>query len=209
MKKVFCLIILMVAASQTLFAQMTCDQGFQRLQDGNKRFRTDTSQHPNRTSERRQEIAAKQKPFAVIVGCSDSRVAPEILFDEGLGDLFIVRVAGNVVGPLEQDSIEYSVLYLDSVIVMVLGHENCGAVNAVVQGQTKDIEAVASLIFPAVSQTKKEPGDKLKNAIKANVRNVVSQLSTSPVLSDMIKKNKLCIKGGYYNFHTGEVEVLN
>ena len=95
----------------------------------------------------------EQKPFAIILGCSDSRVSPEILFDQGIGDLFIVRVAGNVAGPVELDSIEYAALYLKSSLVLVLGHENCGAITAVLDGQTKEIEHVADLIAPAIQGT--------------------------------------------------------
>lgn len=180
----------------------------QALVEGNKRFISNQSLHPDRTSERRLETAEKQEPFATILGCSDSRVAPEIIFDQGIGDLFIVRVAGNVVGPVELDSIEFSALYLHSSAILVLGHENCGAVKAVLEGATKDIEAVASLIEPAIRQSKKESGNQLENAIKDNVKMIVNQLKKSPVLHDLIEKKKLEIIGGYYHFQTGQVEFL-
>lgn len=180
----------------------------QRLMEGNNRYVKDSSTHPNRAEERRLETAEQQEPFAIIVGCSDSRVSPEILFDQGIGDLFVVRVAGNVVGPIELDSIEYSALYLHSSLIFVMGHENCGAVGAVLAGTTKDIEAVASLIEPAIQQSKAEKGDRLENAIKDNVMNVVAQLKKAPPLQKLIKEKKLTIAGGYYHFRTGEVEMV-
>jgi len=180
----------------------------ERLIEGNKRFVENKSLHPNRSLERRQQTASKQEPFAIIVSCSDSRVPSEILFDQGIGDLFIVRVAGNVIGPLEVASIEYSVLYLHSQLIFVLGHENCGAVQAVLAGTTKNIEPIASLIEPAVKTTAQMPGNHLENAVKKNVQRVVEYLQDKPLLKELIAEKKLLIKGGYYNFHTGKVELL-
>ncbi|MES2344616.1 MAG: carbonic anhydrase [Chlamydiota bacterium] len=200
--------LLILSISSCIQAEMNPETAFNRLTDGNKRFVSDQSIHPDRTAERREETAAKQEPFAAILGCSDSRVSPEILFDQGIGDLFIVRVAGNVVGPIELASLEYSVLYLHSSLVVVLGHENCGAVGAVLEGKSKDIEPIASLIEPAVKKTEKAPGDRLENTIKENVSMVTAELQKNPALKQRIDKGALLIKGGYYNFHSGEVEFL-
>lgn len=179
-----------------------------RLMDGNQRYVQDRLLHPNRSQESRQAVASGQTPFAVILGCSDSRVSPEIIFDQGIGDLFIVRVAGNVLGPLELDSIEYSAIYLKSALILVLGHENCGAVTAVVEHQTRDIEAIATLIEPAVVASREMPGPRLENAIKTNVRMVVEQLKKSPALARLIEEGKLAVAGGYYRLNSGAVEVL-
>ncbi len=205
MKKTF---LFCIAFFQTCFAEMTPEIALQKLVDGNQRFSQDESLHPDRTSERRDELKTLQQPFACIVGCSDSRVSPEIIFDQGIGDLFIVRVAGNVIGPLELDSIDYSAIYLHSSIVVVLGHENCGAIDAVLKGTTKDIEAVAKLLQPAAQATKDQKGNRLEDTIKANVRLVVEQLKKTRVISQYIKEKKLTVVGGYYNFHTGLVELL-
>ncbi|MBS0624561.1 MAG: carbonic anhydrase [Verrucomicrobia bacterium] len=186
----------------------TPEEALKTLMDGNERFATDQSLHPDRTSERRQETAQVQEPFAIILGCSDSRVSPEILFDQGIGDLFIVRVAGNVLGPVELDSIDFSAFYLHSSLIMVLGHENCGAVTAVISGQTKSIEAVANLIQPAAFKTRHQKENRLENTIKENVRIVVKQLKNSPVIAELIRQKKIDVVGGYYNFHTGEVELI-
>jgi carbonic anhydrase len=175
---------------------------------GNQRYVHEKLLHPNRSLESRRAVALSQNPFAVIVGCSDSRVSPEILFDQGIGDLFVVRVAGNVVGPLELDSIEFSALYLKSSIILVLGHENCGAIKAVVERNTKDIESVAALIEPAVKLAAPMPGNVIENTAKTNVRLMVNYLKSSPVLSRLIKDGKIDVVGGYYHLATGQVELL-
>ncbi|OGN63653.1 MAG: carbonic anhydrase [Chlamydiae bacterium RIFCSPHIGHO2_12_FULL_49_9] len=181
----------------------TPPESLKLLLEGNERYVGDKLLHPNRSLERREEIASKQKPFATIVGCSDSRVAPEIIFDQGLGDLFVVRVAGNVVGPVELDSIEYSVKYLGSSLVLVLGHESCGAITAVMEGETADIEDVADLIKPAIKGAKT-----VEEAIKANVRAVVAGLKKTSILKGFISKKKVECIGAYYNLDTGHVEIL-
>lgn len=194
-------------ASASVFAQdpkvSSPAEGYQRLVEGNRRYVKGDLLHPKRDQERRVQTAAGQKPFGTIMGCSDSRVPPEILFDQGVGDLFVVRVAGNVVGPIELASIEYSVDYLGSKILLVLGHENCGAVDAVQQGMTKDIEPVAELIAPAL-----KPNMSLEEAIKANVKNVVAKLRKNPALAELIEKKEFAVVGGYYDLETGKVVML-
>ena len=190
------------------YAQPTPEEGLKRLMEGNLRFSQDQSLHPDRTSERRKETKKAQSPFAIILGCSDSRVSPEILFDQGIGDLFIVRVAGNVAGVIELASIEYAALYLHTCVLVVLGHENCGAIEAVISGNTKDIQPIADLIKPAIEDAKKLTGCHHTNTIKTNVCFVAEQLKKQPKLKKLIDEGSLLIKGGYYNFHTGKVELL-
>ena len=175
----------------------------QQLMEGNQRYVDNRPLHPDISSERREELVEKQQPFAIIVGCSDSRVAPEIIFDQGLGDLFIVRVAGNVVGPVELESIEYSADNLGTSLLIVLGHESCGAVTAVMKGQTKDIKDVADLIKPAI-----KGAPNLEAAIKANVRWVVAGLKKNPVLKRLLLQKKMDCIGAYYHLDTGRVEIL-
>ncbi len=119
-----------------------------------------------------------------------------------------MRVAGNVAGPVEVDSIDYSALVLGSAIILVLGHENCGAVTAVVNNQTNGIKRVAQLIQPAVTASKGQPGDPIKNAVEANIRQQVKDLKRSPVIGPLCKKGQLDVVGGYYHLTTGEVEIL-
>ncbi len=191
------------------FSLSAAPQGLERLMKGNARYVGDALEHPNRTEVRRQAVVALQEPFAVIVGCADSRVAPEILFDQGIGDLFVVRVAGNVIGPLELDSIEYSSLYLHSSVILVLGHENCGAVKAVIAGTTQDIEAVAELIDPAVQEAKKNrTSNLLESATKINALRMREYLLSTPVIKKLVADGKVEVHAGYYNLQTGAVEVL-
>lgn len=188
----------------------TPKQALESLMKGNDRFVQDKLEHPNRTSERREATTSTQKPFACIVGCADSRVAPEVIFDQGVGDLFVVRVAGNVVGPLEVDSVDYSVLHLGALVILVLGHENCGAVNAVLQNQTTDIEAVARLIEPAVRQAEAKPSDNiLRDAIKQNALNTKDYLAKTSVVARLIKEKGIEVHAAYYNLQTGAVELLD
>lgn len=184
---------------------ITPDQALQKLVEGNARSASDDMLHPNRTIERREAIVAQQNPFAIIVGCSDSRVPPEIIFDQGLGDLFIVRVAGNVVGPVELDSIEYAAKYLGSSLILVLGHQNCGAVTAVVQGQTEEIEDIAHLIEPALKDQKNPTIDA---AVKANVAYVVNYIQSTACISRMSKQGMIKVVGGYYDLSSGKVSLL-
>jgi carbonic anhydrase len=176
-----------------------------RLMEGNKRYVEDLHEGPDRTSMRRLEIYQKQRPFAIVLGCSDSRVPPEIVFDQGLGDLFVVRVAGQVAGPVELDSIEYAAKYLGASLILVLGHQSCGAVNAVLKGKTAEIEDVADLIKPAIQSVRPKT---LENSIKANVRWVVEHLKNTPMIEQMMKDGKIDVVGGYYTLPDGKVEIL-
>lgn len=185
------------------------ENSLERLMKGNERYVDDKLLHPDRTQLRREELTSSQAPFATIVGCSDSRVSPEIIFDQGIGDLFVVRVAGNVVGPIELDSIDFSVAVLGSSIILVLGHEKCGAVNAVLNKQTEGIEAIAKLIEPAVAKSRSvSEGNPLENAVKANVLMVVEQLKSSKIIKQLIEQNKIKVVGGYYHLGSGKVELI-
>lgn len=182
------------------------EEALRRLIQGNERYAEDRMQHPDRTKMRREAVTQRQNPFAIIVGCSDSRVPPEIIFDQGLGDLFVVRVAGQVVGPIELDSIGFAAEYLGSSVILVLGHESCGAVTAVLNDNTQDIESVAGLIKPAIEKAK-EKG--LEQAIKANVRHVVKELKEKKLFKRYISEGHITVAGGYYHLSTGKVEMLD
>lgn len=189
-----------------------------KLMEGNRRFMQELATRPRQGVQHRQQLSNAQAPFAVIVGCSDSRVSPEIIFDQGLGDLFVVRVAGNVVGPVEIASIDYSAIYLHSSIILVLGHEQCGAIRAVLDGTTKDIEPVVELMDPALTsasertafhQSEQTGGSMnlIEESVKENVRFVVEKLRATPAIQRLIREKKIDVVGGYYHF-TGEVELL-
>lgn len=190
----------------------TPQAALERLWQGNKRFMQDGTTCPENHQMRRLATVSKQKPFAIVLGCSDSRVPPEIAFDQGIGDIFVVRIAGNVVSKLEMESIEYSALYNDSSIIVVLGHQNCGAVTAVLENKTQDIESIAELIKPAVYQAKykKENADlTLKDAIIINVQNSVDRVKRNALISKLIKEGKIMVVGAYYDLATGEAQRIS
>jgi carbonic anhydrase len=185
------------------------ESGMDRLMQGNQRYVKDELEHANRTTERRESVVCKQSPFAIIIGCSDSRVSPEILFDQGVGDLFVVRVAGNVIGSIELDSIDYAALVLKSSLIVVLGHENCGAVQAVLDGNTAGIESIARLIHPAIDAEKKEkPPHLLENYIKKNAQNMKEYLLKTSIIKKLVKEGKLEVHAAYYDLQTGAVQLL-
>ena len=188
-------------------------EAISKLKEGNGRYTSGSLQHPGQTSDRRTELANVQHPFAVIVSCSDSRVPPEIVFDQGLGDLFIVRVAGNVMNDQGLGSIEYAVDHLGSRLILVLGHQRCGAVDAAKQtiaakGKAPGhIQSLVTAIKPAVEATAK---DDLDTTIKANVKNVVQALrSSTPILKAEVDSGKIQVVGGYYSLDTGAVTFLD
>ncbi|MGH9357217.1 MAG: carbonic anhydrase [Terriglobia bacterium] len=190
---------------------MSAQQALKKLETGNQRYVAGRMSNPNQTPECRARVAKGQHPFAIVLSCSDSRVPPEVIFDRGLGDLFTVRVAGNIAEPATTGSIEYAAEHLGSPLLVVLGHSRCGAVEAAVKsgeapGRIADIIAA---IRPAVQRVKGMPGDPVDNAVRANVRMVVEQLkSAQPVLSHLVEEGRLKIVGAYYDLDTGKVEIL-
>ena len=168
-------------------------------------------QYPRQDARRRKEVSKGQKPFAVIVGCSDSRIPPELIFDQGLGDLFVVRLAGNIVDNVALGSIEYAVEHLGSKLIIVLGHGKCGAVTAAAQGPDAPghVGTILKAIQPAVKKARKLPGDLVDNAIRANAALVVDKIKSSkPILAEMAEKGEIEVIGAYYNIETGAVELL-
>lgn len=179
-----------------------------RLIEGNKRFVSGEVLHPHQDAERRKEVSQGQKPFAVVVGCSDSRVPPEIIFDQGIGDLFIIRVAGNIVDDVALGSIEYAVEHLGCELVVVLSHSKCGAVTATVKGGEAHghIESIAKIILPAVEKARNQQGDIVENAIINNMNLVIERIKNAePILAKSIKEGKLKVIGAYYDIDTGIV----
>jgi carbonic anhydrase len=188
------------------------DQALQKLIEGNKRYVQDQLAHPDQTPARRAEVAQGQHPFAVILGCSDSRVGPEIIFDQGLGDLFVVRVAGNVLNDQGIGSLEYAVEHLHVSLILVLGHGKCGAVTAAVAGGHAPgrIHTIMESLEPAVKAAQSGPGDTVDRVIKTNVERVVQQLKhMQPILEEQIKVGKLKIVGGRYDVETGATAIFS
>ncbi len=191
---------------------VTPDSVLGELKTGNAHHVRHQYQHPHETIARQRELVAGQHPHAEILSCADSRVPPEIIFDQGLGDLFVVRVAGNVATDTEIGSLEYGAEHLHIPLLVVLGHESCGAVTAAVQGGNAEghISVLMSLIKPAVDKSQRIPGDRIANAVRTNVQMVVQQLrSSTPILSELVAHGKLKIVGGVYSLETGEVTWLS
>src|ERR1700757_1824059 len=188
------------------------EQALHDLLNGNERFVKGQPASPRRAPEDFRELATAQYPEAVIVSCADSRVAPEILFDVGVGDIFVVRVAGNVVegaGATVKGSIEYAIAELNVPLIMVLGHSGCGAVKAAIKHiDAKDslpgaINGLVELIKPAVAQSQGEPGDMVENAIRKNVEIGVERLKgLQPILVPRVKDGKLKVVGVVYAWRT-------
>lgn len=184
-----------------------------KLMDGNARYVGGKTTHPNQDRGRRGEVAKGQKPFAMILSCADSRVPPEILFDQGLGDLFVVRVAGNIADAQALGSLEYGAQVLGARFLMVLGHEYCGAVDAAVKGGHVggNIDSIIETIAPAAARAKADPAktDLLDKAVAENVREVMAAIGTrSPALAGMAAKGELTIVGARYDLDSGEVTLV-
>jgi carbonic anhydrase len=204
-------------AAPTTMPVRSGDDALERLKAGNSRYMRGVSVGVGRDAVRRVQQAAKQTPFAIVVSCADSRVPPEIVFDEGIGDLFVVRVAGNTAAsPLVQGSIEFAVSQLHSVLIMVLGHESCGAVQGALDVVNKgaslpgQIDAVVEPILPAARAVTSLPADQQLAA--ATRQNVVNQLELlkglGPIVQEAVASGSVKLVGGEYVLKTGAVQLL-
>jgi carbonic anhydrase len=181
------------------------DEALNRLKAGNERFAHSKVSAGKPVAERRAATAQAQHPFAIIVGCADSRTAPEIVFDQDIGDLFVVRTAGNLVDDYALGSIEYAVEHLGSRLIVVLGHERCGAVQAALAGSAPGhIEALVRAIQPAVAASKEMKGDPLTNAVHENDAAVAAKIRKVAELGELASQVR--IVEGYYDLDTGKVE---
>lgn len=205
-------------AADPVAPTLTPDQALVRLAAGNRRFVKGNLRHPRRDDRRRSALAEGQAPFAAVLGCADSRVPPEIVYDEGLGNLFVTRVAGNTTeDALVAGSLEYSVSQLGSVVIVVLGHEQCGAVKAAIDVATKgaelpgDLPAVVAPIIPVVNAAVAAgtPDDQLLDVvIKDNIKAAVATLNANPALAPLVSEGKLKIVGREYLFESGKAAVV-
>ena len=193
------------------------DEALAKLEAGNRRFAAGQSEHPHEATSYRQQLVSGQRPFATILGCSDSRVPPDLLFDQGFGDLFVIRVAGNVVDPEVSGSIEYAVDHLETPLVVVLGHESCGAVTAALdasdhgQREPHELEQLLDGIRPALAGIDATPPtvDIISTAVEANVRHSIEELSALPALQQALSSGQVRIVGAIYDLHTGRVRFLD
>lgn len=201
---------------------ISASQALARLREGNKRFAAGRSKQLALSPDRRQELLAGQKPFAIILGCSDSRVPAEIIFDQGLGDLFVIRVAGNVVVPALTGSIEFAAEKLGTRLIVVLGHTHCGAVQVAIEElqrgpekQSPNISALVDCIRPSLepllqSDFVHDPEVLWSQAVRANIRDSANQLRhTSPILERFVQEEGLLITGAEYDLETGLVDFFD
>lgn len=202
---------------------ISTSEALKRLQDGNRRFVEDSRNPEARIGEaRRSALVDGQTPFATILGCSDSRVPAEIVFDQGLGDLFVIRVAGNIVAPSQIGSVEFAAGQLGVQLVVVLGHSKCGAVHATLEelarpteSRSPNLASIVDRIRPSVlplmeSQPEADPDSIMPQAIRANIRAAANQLRHgSEILEKLILQNKLQVVGAEYSLETGVVEFFD
>jgi len=200
---------------------LTAQEALTRLQEGNKRFVEGKSTYNTNDTRRRNELVDGQTPFAIILGCSDSRVPAEIVFDQGLGDLFVIRIAGNIVAPSQIGSIEFAVETFQTPLVVVLGHTRCGAVAATLNqirqpqaSRSQHLRSIVERIRPAVEplseiRTDLTPEQLLERAIRSNIRMSVNQLRHgSSFLEEIHDSGSLWIVGAEYSLESGEVDFF-
>ncbi|HET6896845.1 MAG TPA: carbonic anhydrase [Vicinamibacteria bacterium] len=203
-------------------ANIPAHEALQRLQEGNRRFATDTRNADNLTSLTRRALAVGQQPFAIILGCSDSRVPAEIIFDQGLGDLFVIRVGGNIVAPSQIGSVEFAADRFGTRLVVVLGHSQCGVVLATLQelqapdaSHSRNLRSIVDRVRPSVEGLLKtnlvhDPEALVREAVRANVRVSANQLRHgSDVLERLIDQDGLQVVGGEYSLETGIVDFFD
>jgi len=186
------------------------------LKSGNSRFFGGMARRPEMSANERRAQILQQTPFAVVLGCSDSRVPIEIVYDQGLGDIFAVRVAGQVVEPATAGSVEYAVKHLKTKVLVVMGHEGCGAVKAAMltpeelKGEPEHVQYLLNQITPAVAKIGKirDPKAKMREAVMANVRKQVALAKENPGVKAAIAKNELAVVGAYYEISSGQVDFL-
>jgi carbonic anhydrase len=198
-------------------------EALERLRTGNRRFASDTRSGETLTNQRRRdEVSAGQEPFAIVLGCSDSRVPAEIVFDQGLGDLFVIRVAGNIVASSQVGSVEFAAGRYGTRLVVVLGHSQCGAVLATLEElqrptghQSGNLRSIVDRVRPSVetllaTELRHDPAALVRQAVRANIRVSANQLRHgSEVLEHLIQKDGLLVVGGEYSLETGIVEFFD
>lgn len=213
--KVISLFAASILIAGLVFAGQSADDPLGKLMGGNERFVGGQFSKRQSGDDFRKELAKGQHPYAVVVACSDSRVAPEIVFDQDLGQVFVVRTAGNIVDPIAIGSIEYAVEHLHAPLIVVLGHESCGAVKATVEHKGKpegNIGAIIKKIMPAVKKARalgKKGADLVHLSMIENVKNVAAEITKkSEIVSKEIHEGKVKIAGAYYSISTGKVEAV-
>lgn len=206
--------VAVITATEVKGTEVSADEAIELLKEGNKRFVDGKTQTQNISDERKQDLYENgQYPYAVIVSCSDSRVPTELVFDEGLGSVFVIRNAGNVIDAVTLGSIEYGAEHLGTPLIVVLGHQNCGAVKATVEGghTTESIEEIINHIKPAYESAKEQSED--ENIICGltednNIENSIDAIMESEVIKELVNENKLKVVGAKYSLEDGSVTFI-
>jgi carbonic anhydrase len=191
---------------------LSAQAALNKLIEGNERYIADHLEHPHEDAQRRVELSRTQHPFAVVLGCADSRVIPELIFDQGIGDIFTIRIAGGVPGDGVIASIEYAIEQFGTQLVVVVGHERCGAVTAAIKHEAVNGKGSSLMRFiePAVQSILTQPGDLLTNAIQAHAKRTVDiLLRQEPILRNHYENGSLAILPAYYHLATGKVDFLS
>jgi len=189
--------------------QITASGALTLLREGNARFAAGVPRHPSQSMERRESLIGGQMPFAAILGCSDSRVPPELVFDRGLGDLFSVRNGGNLAGRIAVESLAFAVSNWHVPLIVVLGHLRCGAITAAFKNQNESHpDSLLGLLAPAIEASRGLSGDPVTNAVRENVKRFVAKLEASREIRDAARNHPLEIVGAIYDSKTGLVEEL-
>src|SRR5438094_9092677 len=201
-------IVALVLAAEHPVASVSADAALAKLKEGNLRFASSEVSRSKPTAARRAETAQEQHPFAIILGCADSRTAPELIFDQNLGDLFVIRTAGNLVDDHALGTIEYGVAHLGARLIVVLGHQRCGAVKAALESDHAPghIDSLVRDIQPAVKAAKGKPGDALAAAITENARQVAVRIKSKAALGDLAKEVRIVF--AIYDLDTGKIEWI-
>jgi carbonic anhydrase len=203
--------------------RISAREALERLREGNRRFVASISDRERLASEsRRSALAAGQEPFAIVLGCSDSRVPAEIVFDQGLGDLFVIRVAGNIVAPSGIGSVEFAAVRFDTRLVVVLGHSQCGAIQATLEElshpaerQSRNLRSIVDRVRPSVealmaTELRRDPAALAQQAVRANIRASADHLRHgSEILEELIKEDGLVVVGAEYSLETGVVDFFD
>ncbi|HCY64927.1 MAG TPA: carbonic anhydrase [Oxalobacteraceae bacterium] len=200
---------------------ISAKEALQRLREGNRRFLSDANTTALTSQARRAQLARGQEPFAIILGCSDSRVPAEIIFDQGLGELFVIRVAGNIVAPSQIGSVEFAAERFHTRLVVVLGHSSCGAVQATIEelqrpteNQSRNLRSIVDRVRPSVeslleTELRHDRDSLLHHAVRANIRASANHLRHgSEVIEQLIQNDGLRVVGAEYSLETGEVEFF-
>jgi carbonic anhydrase len=194
---------------------VTREEALARLLEGNRRYVEARPMYPRQAPTDRVRLAVGQHPVAMVFGCVDSRVPPELVFDQGLGDLFVIRTAGQVLDDAALGSLEFGVAELAIPLLVVLGHESCGAVKATAEAVEQNVRPPGHIgmlvdeIRPAVEQAEGENGERLDQAVRINVDRTVHRLAATPLLSDAVAAGRLKIVGARYDLDTGEILLLS